>query len=89
LAPLAQRVVALERENARRSHQRKQAETRITVPQKVSELWGIALEANTSGVGPSGRPARRGGFRVPVMTGLSDAESGHRHPQHTGDHPWP
>ena len=56
-APLAQRVVALERENARRSHQRKQAETSITVPKKVSELWGIALEANTSGVGPSGRPS--------------------------------
>ena len=52
LDPLAQRVVDLERENAHLSHQLKQAETIITVQKKVSEILGIALEANASGVGP-------------------------------------
>ena len=52
LAPLAQRVVDLERENARLSHQLKQAETDHHGAKKVSEILGIALEANASGVGP-------------------------------------
>ena len=64
---------------------------------KVSEIWRIALEATTSGVCPSwrpsaaehrtsapGRPARRGVFRVPVITGIRDAERGHHNPQNTG-----
>jgi transposase len=56
LDPLAQRVAQLERDNARLSHQLKQAETIIEVQKKVSELLGMSREGNPPGGSLSWQP---------------------------------
>jgi transposase len=86
VAPRAQRVAPLERDHARLSHQRKQAETIIAVPKKVSALLGRSQEGNPPGGSLSwqprgderrtlapGRLVMRWAFRAPAPIVISNA----------------